>query len=101
MRSGLYRVRGVGGLPDDIRVNDDGIELPLEERLYRLRGYLPPVEELLWQEDFAAEKDAAEGAALFRFTCRTVPHLRHTGEGRYPPQPWVPAFAGTTRKSWP
>jgi hypothetical protein len=23
----------------------------------------------------------------------------HTGEGRYPPQPWVPAFAGTTHEA--
>jgi hypothetical protein len=66
MRSGLYRVHGVGGRPDDIRVNDDGIELPLEERLYRSRGYLPPVEELLWEEDYLSEKHAAERVTAAR-----------------------------------
>ncbi len=52
MRCGLYRIRGTGGLPDDVRVDDDGIELPLEERLYRNRGYMPLVADLPWQDDY-------------------------------------------------
>jgi hypothetical protein len=68
MRSGLYRVHGVGGLPDDIRMDDDGIQLPLEERLYRVRGYLPAVEELLWEEDYLSEKRAAERVNAARET---------------------------------
>lgn len=51
MRRGLYRVRGVDGRPDDVRVEDDGIEFPVEEQLYRARGYLPRVEDLPWHED--------------------------------------------------
>lgn len=69
MIHGLYRVRGVDGRPDDVRVDDDGIETPVEERLYRARGYLPPVEELPWQEDrfkpkpaTASDRRAAETA---------------------------------------
>jgi len=53
-------VHGVEGLANDVRVEDDGIELPVEERLYRARGYLPPVEKLLRQEDYFGEKEAAE-----------------------------------------
>jgi hypothetical protein len=53
---GIYRVRGVGGRPNDVRVDDDGITVPLEESLYRARGYRPTFEELLWYEDFCAEK---------------------------------------------
>ena len=52
MRRGLYRIHGVGGLPDDVRIEDDGIETPVEESLYRSRGYQPAVEELLWKEDY-------------------------------------------------
>lgn len=51
MRRGLYRIHGTDGRPDDIRVDDDGIETPVEEQLYRSRGYSPPVEDLPWQED--------------------------------------------------
>ena len=53
MRRGLYRIHGIDGRSDDVRVEDDGIEMPLEESLYRSRGYLPPVDDLPWQEDFA------------------------------------------------
>ena len=73
MKRGLYRVRGVGDLPDDVRVDDDGIELPLEERLYRARGYQPPVETLPWQDQYGqpqpstdsrdATRDGAEKAS--------------------------------------
>jgi len=54
MIRGLYRVHGTGGRPDDVRIDDAGIESPLEESIYRSRGYLPPVENLRWQEDFFA-----------------------------------------------
>lgn len=56
MRRGLYRVHGVGGRPDDVRVEDDGIELPLEESLYRTRGYQPEVDDLPWHEDYVSGK---------------------------------------------
>jgi hypothetical protein len=62
MRRGLYRVPGLGGHPDDVRVEDDGIEMPLAESLYRSRGYLPPVEDLPWQEDYFGKKPAAAPA---------------------------------------
>jgi hypothetical protein len=57
---GLYRIRGIGGLPNDVRVDDNGITGPLEESRYRAQGYLPTVEELLWQEDLPAEKAAGD-----------------------------------------
>jgi hypothetical protein len=31
MKRGLHRVRGVNGRPDDFRVDDDSIEVPVEE----------------------------------------------------------------------
>jgi hypothetical protein len=77
MRRGLYRVHGIGGLADDVRVIDDGIELPLEENLYRSRGYLPLVEQLPWQEDYVlnsapeppgkADREQARQEFLARF----------------------------------
>ncbi len=69
MRRGMYRVRGTNGGPDDVRVEDDGIEMPLAESLYRSRGYLPRVEDLPWQEAYFAPKrstastEAAKGVA--------------------------------------
>jgi hypothetical protein len=52
MKRGLYRIHGVDGQPDDVRVDDDGIEVPVEERLYRNRGHMPVVADLPWQEDY-------------------------------------------------
>ena len=69
MKRGMYRVHGVDGRPDDVRVDDNGIETPLAEELYRSRGYLPPVETLLWQEAYFApvpssvSGEAAKGVA--------------------------------------
>lgn len=84
MLRGLYRVRGIGGLPDDVRVDDGGTELPLEETLYRARGYLPPVDALAWLDEYFAPRpsvadtekarEAAEKAAREQtrqdFLCR-------------------------------
>ena len=52
MRRGLYRIRGIGGLPDEVRVDDDGIEVPMAEQAYSERNYLPRVADLPWQEDY-------------------------------------------------
>ena len=52
MRRGLYRIHGVDGRPDGVRVDDDGIDLPMEEGLYRAHGHLPLVDDLPWQEDY-------------------------------------------------
>ena len=52
VRRGLYRILGVGGLPNDVRVDDDGITLPLEESLYRARGYRPLVDDLPWEDAY-------------------------------------------------
>jgi hypothetical protein len=60
MKRGLYRVHGAGDLPDDVRMDDDGIEMPLEERLYRARGYLPPVEHLPWEEQYRKLQPSAD-----------------------------------------
>jgi hypothetical protein len=58
MKRGIYRIRGVGGRPDDVRVDDDGIDVPLEESLYRSRGHKPAVDELPWQEDYVSKQQA-------------------------------------------
>lgn len=52
MKRGLYRIPGVGDLPNDVRVDDDGIQVPLAEQLYRTRGYLPPLENLPWEDQY-------------------------------------------------
>ena len=52
MKRGLYRIHGIGGLADDVRVDDDGIEVPMEEELYRNRGYKPLVAYLPWQDEY-------------------------------------------------
>ena len=63
MKRGLYRIPGVGDRPDDVRVDDDGIETPMEELLYRTRGYLPLVDHLPWQEDYLRGKQSAEDSS--------------------------------------
>jgi hypothetical protein len=62
MRRGLYRIHGVDGRPDDVRVDDDGIDMPIEEGLYRTRGYQPAVDDLPWQEEFFQKKAPADDA---------------------------------------
>jgi len=56
MKQGIYRVRGVGGLPNDVRVDDDGISLPLEESLYCARGYWPHIDELPWEDAYLVQQ---------------------------------------------
>lgn len=52
MRRGLYRILGTAGRPNDVRVDDDGISVPVEEGIYRARAYQPPADELPWAEDY-------------------------------------------------
>jgi hypothetical protein len=59
-RRGIYRIRGTDGRPNDVRVDDDGIDLPLEEAKYIALGYLPRVGDLPWQEEYVARKPSAE-----------------------------------------
>jgi hypothetical protein len=56
VRRGVYRIPGVDGLPNDVRVDDDGIGVPLEEPLYRARGYKPAVDDLPWQNDYLKQQ---------------------------------------------
>ena len=56
MRRGLYRILGVGGLPNDVRVDDDGISVPLEESLYRARGHRPLVGDLPWEDAYLVQQ---------------------------------------------
>ncbi|HTV31046.1 MAG TPA: hypothetical protein VMF32_25145 [Xanthobacteraceae bacterium] len=60
MRRGLYRILGTGGRPNDVRVDDDGISVPVEEGIYRARGYQPPVGELPWEEDYKRQDVSAK-----------------------------------------
>ena len=60
MRRGLYRIHGVGDLANDVRVDDDGIEVPMEERLYRAHGYLPAFEHLPWQDQYQKLQPSAD-----------------------------------------
>ena len=65
MKRGLYRIHGIDGRPDDVRVEDDGIEVPIAEHLYRAHGYLPRADDLPWQEDYFAKKpSAADGSSV-------------------------------------
>jgi hypothetical protein len=57
MERGLYRIHGPDGRPDDVRIDLGGITAPLEESLYRARGYRPPVESLPWQENYIAPQE--------------------------------------------
>ncbi len=57
MRRGLYRIHGVDGFPNDVRVDDDGITLPLEESLYRARGYYPSIDDLPGEEAQASSDE--------------------------------------------
>jgi hypothetical protein len=57
------------GLPTTFGWTTTAFEVPLEESLYRARGYLPLVEHLPWQEDYSSKKlsmdrtESAEKAA--------------------------------------
>jgi hypothetical protein len=55
--TGLYRIHGADGRPDDVRVDLGGITAPLAESLYRARGCRPPVEELPWEEKYVARQE--------------------------------------------
>jgi hypothetical protein len=59
MRRGLYRILGVGAFPNDVRVDDDGIRLPVEESLYRARGYKPLIDDLPWEKDYFLQQGSA------------------------------------------
>lgn len=59
MRRGLYRILGTGGRPNDVRVDDDGISVPVEEGIYRARGYQPLADELPWEEEYLRHQESA------------------------------------------
>ena len=56
MKHGLYRIHGVDGLRNDVRVDDDGIHLPMNEALYRAYGYKPLVCDLPWQDAYRLQQ---------------------------------------------
>jgi hypothetical protein len=51
VRYGMYRIFGVGA-PNDVRVDDGGISVPVEESLYVARGYKPDFEYLPWEDAY-------------------------------------------------
>ncbi len=61
MITGLYRIPARDGHPEDVRVDNDGIEHSMFERLYRTRGYKPHVADLPWQDEYFAQKAAGSG----------------------------------------
>jgi hypothetical protein len=72
MRRGLYRIPGADGRSPDVRVEDDGIDIPMEEALYRARGYLPAADDLPWQEEYLNRKTPTDNAAGACDTARAV-----------------------------
>jgi hypothetical protein len=56
VRYGIYRIPGVGDQPNDVRVDDDGISVPLEESLYRARGYSPLADDLPWHNQYLLQQ---------------------------------------------
>jgi hypothetical protein len=62
MKRGLYRIHGLGGQPDDVRVDDDGISVPLEESIYRARGYKPLVDDLPWEDVYRGDQVSSAAA---------------------------------------
>ena len=63
MRRGLYRIFGTDGRPNDVRVEDEGISVPVEEGVYRARGYQPPVNEFPLGGRLPASTNAHETVA--------------------------------------
>jgi hypothetical protein len=63
MKHGLYRIQGVDGLPNDVRVDDDGIDLPMNEVLYRAYDYKPLVRDLPWQDAYRLQQDPCRSVA--------------------------------------
>jgi hypothetical protein len=78
MRRGLYRILGMGGLPNDVRIDDDGITVPLEEALYRARGYEPPVDGLPWRDDYFIRQASAELTLLTEAKVDNARKVDHT-----------------------
>ena len=72
MRRGLYRIHGADGHPNDVRVEDDGIDIPMEEGLYRTRGYLPLADDLPWQEDYFNKTTPANNPTSVADTAKAV-----------------------------
>jgi len=61
MIRGLYRIPAKDDHPEDVRVDNDGIEHSMFERLYRNRGYQPHVADLPWMDDYFAQKGSRTG----------------------------------------
>lgn len=60
LRRGIYRVDGVGGLPNWAQVEDvnGGSSMPLDEDIYRQRRYQPPYESLPTRAEYEASRNA-------------------------------------------
>jgi hypothetical protein len=66
VRRGMYRIPGIDDRPNDVRVDDDGISVPVEESLYRNRGYEPSVDDLPWRDDYFRRQDSANAKSPAR-----------------------------------
>ena len=61
-RRGVYRIRGIGGLPDEVQVEDSSGNAPIPASQYIARRYLPRLDDLPWQEDYFAQRAEAKKA---------------------------------------
>lgn len=69
MQRGLYRIRGADDRPDEVRIDDDGIDVPISEQAYLDRKLSPPLEALPWQEEYVAQaREALPEAPPARMT---------------------------------
>lgn len=61
--TGKYRTRGTGSRADTAFVRDHSISFDIDERLYRVRGYAPPFDELPWQAEGLPISDKSHSPA--------------------------------------
>jgi len=64
MQRGLYRIRGAEGNPDEVRIDDDGIDVPISEQAYLDRRLSPSLDQLPWQEEYVAQAREDQPAEL-------------------------------------
>lgn len=54
--TGLFRVRGKSGLPDEVKVDAAGNEVFESEKDYIRRGRQPSLTDLPWEDEYAQQQ---------------------------------------------